>query len=790
MSMLTILAAAVTVSLADADGRALSDPSVALEVTRAERDGISSVRACVKGKAEGRRLIRLEARMPLGPDVTGVFDGLQVRAPEGVRTNALWSGALPLTAAMRGRKGRAFAMDAEGYYPYVDFVASPRELVISCRVALIAPGQSYTAEFLDFGFDAKYDVRDAFARYYARYPRLFRKRPGISPAVFGPCAHYMSWRAADPERCRFMHADWEWCIGAGRTWGDPLGREQPVGERNTRYAWDPEFRFRDRSGRRRQFLNEDVSCAEFIRIRDERLGFGSYCGVENAFYVMVLGNVSKAIAARYPDSVAVGPTCTHGSYPQSTEIFTFPECGWGRAARQQLKELAATADLSAIGFDVARARTEYRGERLKEMPNVGWDEHGPSVPRGIANGKLLDDLRGVRTRDGREVALIINSDTRYHMSDIFHADVMMAECAPWNHRKPFPLRDRLAMGEKGVTLWEGFRPGDFDAGFRRWAKADQDRFINELARFAVHASFRTGASLTCGYASGYTARLSQAWAALAAAGWKPVPGATAAGEGWEVARYGCGTDSFLTVNNVQPSARTCELSVFPSEVATDRVGAEARGMEGGFVYAPYFGGTARHAFSAEGETVSAAVGPQLSTVLECVATAKGTGSLFARWEGDFETMRLVLDRSKFTGTVAFRQAIGSYRLTGEDASGAVYANAELKGVLAAVRGAKDFGEIRHAPDVDSADQAARVVAFFRAADGRFGKDGPRLVPDRTLGGRTLSVAGFVLSADDRRKLAERVRRFLDVLNMERYPNYGPPVPMPPEVAAYYPLQRL
>lgn len=790
MSLLPTLLAAVAVSLTDADGRTLSDPSVGLLVTRTERDDMTTVRACVTSKAAGRRLIRLKARMPLEPDVTGIFDGLQVRVPEGVRTNALWREALPLTAAMRGRKGRAFAMDAEGYYPYVDFVSSARELVISCRVALLAPGQTYTAEFLDFGFDAKYDVRDAFARYYVRYPRLFKRRPGVSPAVFGPSAHYMSWRAADPERCRFMHAGWEWCIGAGRTWGDPLGNEQPVGAQNTRYAWDSEFRFHDRSRCQRRFRNEDVSCAEFRRIRDERLGFGYSCGVENAFYVMVLGNISKAIAERYPDSVAVGRTCTHGSYPQSTEVFTFPECGWGRETRRQLKELAETANLSAIGFDVARAKTEYRGERLKDMANVGWDEHGPSVPRGIANGKLLDDLRGVRTREGREVALIINSDTRYHMSDIFHADVMMAECAPWHHRKPFPLQDRLAMGEKGVTLWEGFRPNDFDAGFRRWSKTDQDRFINELARFAVHASFRTGASLTCGYMSGYTARLSQVWAALAAAGWKPVPGALADGEGWELARYGRGAESFLTVNNLQPAARTCKLSVFPFEIEKDRVGPEAQGMNGGFVYAPYFGGVARQSFAPDGETVSVEVGPQLSEVLECVATAEGTGVVTARWEGDFETLRLVIDRSRFKGTVACRQTVGSYRLAKEDATGAVYANTELKGVLEAVRGANAFGEIRHAPDADSTDQAARIAAFFRAADRRFTQDGPRLVPDRSLGAQTVSVAGFVLTADDRWKLAERVRRFLDVLNLERYPDYGPPVPMPVDVAAYYPLRRL
>mgnify|MGYP003314864150 CR=1 FL=1 len=788
MTFLAILAASVAVSLADADGRPLADSSVELKVVRSERDGVSSVRAEVTGRASAPRQIRLEARLEFGSGAKEIFDGARLRAPDGIRTNALWSGAFPLTAVLDGRKGVAFAMDAEGYYPYVDFISTPQALVMSARVALLGPGAKYEAEFLTFGFDAKYDVRDAFARYYALYPRLFRKRPGTTHAVYGPCAHYASWRQADPERCRFMHATWEWCIGAGRFWGDPLGTERLVGKKGEDYTWDPEFRFTDRSGRPRIFLNEEVSTEEYRKFRDERLGFGSYCGVENAFYVMVLANISHAIAARHPDSVAVGPTCTRGSYPASTEVFTFPECSWGRETRRLLAELSATADLSAIGFDVARARTEYRGERLRAMRNVGWDKDGPAIPRGIANGKLFDDLRGVRTKDGREVALVVNSDTRYHMSDIFHADVMMAECAPWHRRKPFPILDRLAMGEKGVTLWEGFRPKDFDAGFPRWPAADQDRFVNELARFTVHSSLRTGAALPCGFTSGYTALFSQAWNALVEAGWKPVPGALAADGDWEVTRYGRGAESFLAVNNLVRSARTCELMVFPEELATDRAGGKGRSASG-YVFAPYFGGRARQVFGPDGEKVSVSVGPQLATVLECVATASGRGALEANWEGDFETMRLRIVRKGFKGRISFRPSIGHYRLEREDDAGTVYRTTELPGALAAIRAARGFDEIRHAPDADSADQAARMAVFFRRAGSPADGKGPRLVRDDSLGARTVAVAGFAVSADNRGKLAERIGRFLDVVNHERFPHYGPPVPMPDDVSARYPLQR-
>ena len=56
--------------------------------------------------------------------------------------------------------------------------------------------------------------------------------------------------------------------------------------------------------------------------------------------------------------------------------------------------------------------------------------------------------------------------------------------------------------------------------------------------------------------------------------------------------------------------------------------------------------------------------------------------------------------------------------------------------------------------------------------------------------RTVRVGGVTLSSADRWELANRVKRFLDVINAEVYPHYRPPVPLPSADKGRYRLFRL
>ena len=795
-SVLTLVAGEVGVAVTGRNGEEVPAAAVKLDVRRTRSaDGVETFACRLTAQADGARLLRLEARLPLGPGEKTVFDGRKEYVPVGVRTNAFLIEAFPMGAAWNGRgRAVALALGAESGDSYADFVTSPDELRISVRAALLKRGAVYETVFHRIPFDPKYGAMDAFARYYALYPRRFRRNPEVDPALSGINAQYSSWRRADPEPCRFMNATWECCIGASRTWGDVNDREQPVGPRNTAYSWDEEIGYADRKGKYHRERNGAITQAKFDGILSERLGYGYFCGVRNAYYVMALANISNEIAKRHPDSVAVGKSFADGSYLYSTEVFTFPECSWGRDIRRQLGELAERSDVSAVYFDVSRPRGVYRGERLAEMGNVSWDEYGPGVVRSVGSAKLFDYVRTLRPK-GSRYCMGVTLNTKYaHLTDIFYADASDSESCPWDFDKPFPLERRLAAGEKGYQLWEGFSPREFDPNFNAWPAADREMLLNALAKFAIHASFRTGASLPVAYMTEYTALMSHAFVRMNAAGWKPVPGARVKGEDWELARYGLGGNSFLTVNNLSNVVRQAALEVYPEEIASGCVGGKGSGR--GWLYVPFYGGRALTRLARGREGVTLRIGSQLVGVLEAVGELKGEGELSSEWGGDFDALKLEVVSSGFAGEVRFMDAVETYVREGEavrrispgERLSVVYRNAELKGALGTVRMAKpeELSTIRCAADADSREIADRIATFFAQATGA---KKPTVAVDGKLAPLSVSVGGVLIVSDERWELSRLVNRFLNVVNRERFPDYRPPVPMVSADRPFFPFLR-
>lgn len=787
----------MTVCIVEKDGKPVDAAMVNLDVRRTiAEDGGEDIICRAVSKVDKPLLLCIEASVSLADGMTHVFDGYDEKPFKGTVKRAFFlDDTFPLGAAWCGENGRAIALGAENKDSYADFSATAKELKISVHAAFLRKGAVYQLAIHSFDFNAKYGVRDAFARYYPLYPCRFKRDLRVNPAIYGIAAHYGSWRLADSEVCRMMNASWDWCIGAARSWGDICGKEQPVGNGRESYTWDAENNFRDRRGVYHKHKNAEMSKETFFSVLEERLGNGYYCGVANAYYVMALAKISPIIAKRFPDSVAVGKTFTEFGFNHATEVFVFPELSWYRQLTNDFAQLVKEHDIGAIAFDVAFPRGVFRGDKLREMANVSWDEYGAGIVRGAGAAALYDYLRTLPCKKSQYRLGVISNSNGLHISDKLYADTVMAESPPWEDRAPFPLRRRLVVGEKGLTLWEGCNPRMFAPDFKLWPKDSRNSMLNSLGRCSVHRSFFAGASLPArGFLSHYASLMSYAFVRMNAAGWKAVPGALADGKDWEIARYGDGTDSYLAVNNLSRDVRVVDMAVFPGEIATGRAGAAS---SDGCLFVPFYGGFATNVFGESECRVSAEVGGLGVGVFENIGVVQGKGRICARWVGVPGRVTLIVNSRDFKGEVTFKDACDTYlrrgaakrKLSPGSSISVVYVDNWMENLSKAVR-AKEFevAEIVRSKDSDALDQADRVARFFKEAQGKKTLAMPIRV-DSLLPDRTILVGGVELSSSDRFEFSSRVKRFLDVLNAIQYPKYRPPVTLPKSDKGRYKLYR-
>ena len=797
------------VELQRKDGTRVEPAAVGVELTltrRQDANGVETVTCRLVSKTDGLKYLRLTARTRL-PGVTCIWDGRdEKKPPKGRYEHPLYMNYTFLMGAMwKPGTGLALGTGAEDFNSDADAVFEGDTLTVSVHAALLAKGSAYGCTFHQVAFDPKYGIRDALARYYPLYPRRFTRDSRVTQGVYGICSQYASWRNGDPEPCRFMNATWEWCHGAGRSWGDMLNEETPTGKMNADYSWVEKNTYCLRDGKSRAGFNSKMTRESFDRMQDERLASGYYCGVANGFYTMALANISNTIALRYRDSTVTENPIAANDYFYSTEVFTFPECSWGTEVRRQVAALVKKCDLGALAFDVSRPRSVYRGERLREMSNVSWDKHGPGVVRGVGSARLFEFIRELpNKRLSGNTAVAVN--TKYqHLSDLLYIDMTMFEMTPWDRDPPFPLAGRYALGEKGLTLWEGYSPREFDPNFDKWTEDEKGMLVNDLAHYAVHRSFAAGASLPCAFQCGYAALMSHAFVRMNEAGWKPVVGAEAEGTGWELARYGSGDRSYLAICNGTNVVREAELRLYPGEIATGLVGGRS---DAGLVFAPFFGGTAVQHVGGDADRVRASVGAMLVNVLEAVGEAEGEGELSASWSGEPGRAELTLVSRGFKGKVRCREAFEGYRLEGPReiafAGGEKVVLAYIDPVLVKISDAirrLDLSKLKkmtvmHAADVDSKDMADRIAAFFRAvtrpADSKKAKkhvSPVKVTESAALGPLTVKLGELTITAADREKLSTLVRRTLNVLNALRYPGYGPKPAMEAEDSSNFQYVR-
>lgn len=798
------------VRLETPEGRPFVSSDVEFTVDRVPgEDGVSTAVCRLKAKkAEKPVLVRIVASVSKRGSGLTMFDGrIEKPVRKGVSGNQLMrksgttAGYFAFGALWDEKLGVALGVGADGADSFVRLETRGEEssagMEVIVNAALMREGSEYACKFHAIPFVPKYGQRDALARYYRLHPERFKRNPKVNRSVFGICAAYSSWNHADPEACRLMNATWEWCHGSDRSWGDMLNTVSPRPPHRGDFTYSPVIRYKLRNGKTVVKKNAELSREEFNAVQRSRFANGYLCGVANGFYMMGMSNISNIFADRYPDSVSGDHQILENPYPYSTYVYAFPECSWGKEVRRQLKELVRNEDIGSIAFDVSAPGGIYRGSRLAEMNNVGFDDFGPGVARAIANAGLCDFVSGLPCRKvpGNIASAVNTCPGQLH--DILHADMTMIEAPPWTAEPPFPEVYRFAAGEKGVTYWEGYRPRDFAPDFYRWPKHLRDRMLRELARFAVHQQFRWGISLNGSFISEYVSRVSGAFVRCNDAGWKPVPASRVCDTNrFAVTRYGLGERSYLAVNNLSRTPSTVRLTVHPDELRSGFVGTSASSVP--VVFASYFGGDCVNRLSKGGEEVEFAVGAQLTGLLEAVGSATGDGCLKVSWRKKGIDVRLVLESVSFSGRVRLRDSFEGWRRDGAPehvlAPGKSIDVAYRDPAFAAVAGGiSDFGftkdgktlfSMKYSDDGgDSRDMADRVNVFFGTVMRQTvpgGKSSPRMpvkceadgnLPPRTVqltdpDGRTIRI-----SDPDREGFSVLTRRFLDAVNELRYPEY-------------------
>lgn len=792
--------AGLAVSLEDRDGNDIR-PSNTLkfEAIRSESVGGVETWTCrLESAADGECFVRIVATDTF-ESTTGfsVFDGLETKsAKDGVSENSvLFRRHFPLVAAWDRKQGVVLALGAEDFNSFASFRRTVNaktgvKMELAVNAALLRKGATYACTFHRFAFSPKYGVREAFARYYPLYPNRFFRNPSLDPRIYGISSGYFAWKHESAEKNRLCHAEWDWCYAAGRSWGDALNQAVPTEPRMTDYSYDEGIYCGWRDGRSVKYRNAEQSVADWDCIVSDRLAACRYCGVASGFYMMMLSNISKAVAKDHPDSLETHDPVFPSSYPFAPAAYAFPECSWGRETRRQLTALAEKHAFEATAFDVADSGSVYRGVRLADMSNVGFDEYGAGVVRGIANAKLFDFVRTLPVRGTPYKMAVAENNFCHHVSDCLYADLRMVESAPWDQNPPFPLEHRLMSGEKGLTLWEyGYEA--FDPDYRRWPSADLDQFKRDLIRFSMQRAFYSGVALP---ANGplsdteYGIRMSEAMSLCLHAGWKPVPGAKLLSEGKdEVARFGSGETVYLAVNNSIRERRRMAIEVFPSEIDIGLVGGAPSDA---VVFAPYYGGRAGHLLRPGREEVSFIAGAQLVTVLESVGRARGKGRFAVSWTGRPGRITLEVISKDFAGTFVPRRRIGDYVCEGGGEVGLAV------GERASITYRDDFAETAIAQtesaielivseDSAGCDAADAVNEFLKRAGAvclpiRKSTDNPPC---------SIRLGSFLLSDSCQSGLQAKVRRMLDVWQTVRYPRYRPGVPLETSEREFFSLSR-
>jgi|GEM_PF-6138778 hypothetical protein len=804
LSIFCLFCTASELTILNRQGGALTGAQrrdVTIEIKKTESpNNVETIEYRLESLADGEQFFQLRCSAELTGENISVFDGLEL-----VPANAsehhkqqLFLGTFPLAAAWTATEGIAVAAGAEDHHSflYMDLRRGGGKAVITQTVnaALLKKGSIYEGKFHVIQFSPKYGERDAMSRYYKLYPQRFLPNPEVDPRLYGISATYSSWIRSNPEWARFTGAEWEWCLHAGRHWGDLTGDyyDMPHEKYIERYY------FTQRDGKFDPKNLNGMPQDEFREIQKQRLADGYYCGIANGYYTTGASRINKAMSAKFNDSLAAAHPQVLDHYDYADSVFAFPETSWFKELMRMIRVVADRDDVGAIAFDIPLESEVYRGPKLREMTNAGFDKFGAGVVRAVANSKLYQAINQVPAKFGNyKLGVIKNGNSLHQINDCFYADNCMAEANPWQYAPPWPRFVRYAMGEKGATFWEGYHPEEFDANYNSWPQEDRDQLIRDLGHYAAHRAFLYG--VTCGahFTSEYLTNLAPAMQACIDARYKVVPGLETADGDITVTRYGNADRSFIALCNKSKTVKTPTVEVFAGEFSSDIADAPAGNA---LIFAGFLGGDISNLYRNGKEFVSAPVQPLRVNILEAVgaAPAGATGEITAKWDSRFAQMTLTLVSKNYSGAVQLREQFGSYKaehggsvkLSPGQPVSVIYRNSlsfiddDAIKAMPLIDGSPRF-TIRYADDHWSREMAERTAVFFREL-GKYRvpleKDSalPEFTVALSLNGKVpaLTAPGIggnaenlVVHAASREELSTMTRLMLDVLNNIKYPEY-------------------
>ena len=781
-------------------------------------DSVETIEYRLTSLIEKPQYYRIRCSVQMAGDKITLFDGLDRLFPQTGKSQKqmLMLGVFPLAAIWTGNTGVALAAGAEDHHSFLDLRIDrgEKKTVITEEVsaALLKKGSVYQGKFHIIRFSPKYNEKDAFARYYKLYPKRFLRNPDVDPRLYGISASYACWFRSDPEWSRFGGAEWEWCVHAGRHWGDISGEYFDLP--HEKYV--PICYFSHRSGRWDPQKLDGISKEKFRKIQQQRLSDGYYCGVANAFYTTGASRIHNQLAAKFKDSLSdVNPCILDHGYDYAANIFAFPETSWGKEIMRMFKLAAARDEISAFAFDIPLESEVYRGEKLQEMSNVGFDKFGPGIVRGVANSKLYEQINRIPAKYGsRKLGTVVNTNGIHHINNCFYADTIMLESNPWQYASPWPRSARYAMGEKGVTFWEGYRLSEFNPNHaKEWTAEERNRLLQDLSRYVAHRAFLFGVTYPASFTTEYLSRLAPAMQACSQAGYKVVPGMKTLQKEITLSRYGSAEKSLIAVCNLSRKEQNVKIEIFPEEFRSDTAGGNDKTP---LLFAGFFGGTVNNIYNKKQTSVNCPVAPLGINVLEAAGSAAigSQGNIRTAWQSGFMTSKLILRSESFRGKIKLRKQFGNYILEGEPEiqldpgskkiltyrnRSAQISDAEIMDMPLLNKNKQPRFVVYYAADQESRDMAERVLAFFKGL-GKF--KNPSFKLDLELSQKTtLPCYTIVLSLD--RKIPEKInksviggnkhhltvssenrddfsrltRSMLDMLNALKYPEYIYGAPM-------------
>ena len=356
------------------------------------------------GKENAWLLLRAYATFqPSGPNWK-YFNGNFSATPRQPAVRDLLPYTMPVVAAYDGTKGQGLGIEPLQIFSYLENGVIPPAggtpaLPASCYYGvklIIGPGESETAQFVTFGFDAQGGERAAVAAYQALYPAAFAPIPDGDPRLqtAGEAGSAPTWYKPSPEAVRRSRTRCDWCYAPVKIPGDWFGRPQFWDKYNENVT--DQKKLDERYGTLdhwHEYLRET-----FTRVNVDH-GVAPYFYIINwAYYKLAEDEYRDAMVNDPLAQNRIGPWVTNKG--PDHRLFL-----WGNKAaaqfQQDLRDLWAAYPLSGFGHDVTMGDVKYRGPAVAASPGRAWDDEGEYCDVSVCIARTADFVHSLPKKQFR-----------------------------------------------------------------------------------------------------------------------------------------------------------------------------------------------------------------------------------------------------------------------------------------------------------------------------------------------------------------------------------------------------